>query len=88
MINIEEAKKKYLMPSDLKIAICNVDDIKDMITTIESLQQQLEKAEGTIRELKKKTRYQKYMQLEQENLAMAREIETYKEIISVANESV
>lgn len=88
MIDIEEAKKKFLTPSEFKIAICSVDEIKEMVLTIEQQKNELEnmnlelfEARKTIRELKNKNRYHKYMQLEQENLAMAEEIQKYKEIL-------
>lgn len=77
MINIEEAKKKYFMPSDLKIAITSVYEIKEMIITIETLQQQLEEAnkrleeaKKTIRDLKNHKRVQKCYELEKQNLEL------------------
>jgi hypothetical protein len=75
LIIIEEVKKKYLIPTEQKIAICNAEEIKGMVVLLEQQQQQLEEvykelhiANDMIRELKKKNRYQKYMQLEAQNL--------------------
>jgi hypothetical protein len=75
MIVIEEIKKKYLISSELKIAICNAEEIKDMVILLEQQQKQLEEAykelkiaNDMIRDLKTKNRYQKYMQLEEKNL--------------------
>jgi hypothetical protein len=81
MIIIEEIKKKYLIPSELKIAICNAEEIKDMVILLEQQQQQLKEAykelhiaNDMIRDLKAKNRYQKYLQLEEHNLDLDKKL--------------
>jgi hypothetical protein len=81
MIVIEEIKKKYLIPSELKIAICNAEEIKDMVILLEQQQKQLEEAykelhiaNDMIRDLKVKNRYQKYMQMEEHNLDLDKKL--------------
>jgi hypothetical protein len=81
MIIIEEIKKKYLIPSEIKIAICNADEIKELVLLLDQQQKQLEEAykelhiaNDMIRDLKAKNRYQKYMQLEEHNLDLDKKL--------------
>lgn len=88
MIILEEVKKKYLITSDIKIAVCNAEEIKEIILLAESQQVLLEEAykelhiaNDMIRQLKEKNRYQKYMQLEKQNLEFDKKLRAANEKI-------
>jgi hypothetical protein len=88
LIVIEEIKKKYLIPSELKIATCNAEEIKDMVILLEQQQTQLAEAykelhiaNDMIRQLKEKNRYKKYLQLEEQNLEFDKKLRTANEKI-------
>jgi hypothetical protein len=81
LINVEEAKKKFLLSSGYQIAITSVHEIKEMINTIEEQQTQLEEANKEIaianekiRELKNMRLVKKNMQLEEQNLELDKKL--------------
>jgi hypothetical protein len=95
LIIIEEIKKKYLIPSELKIAVCNADEIKDMVILLEQQQKQLEEAykelaiaNEKIRELKTLKRVKKLYELEQNNLEFAQENSELTKKLKAANEKI
>lgn len=95
MIIIEEVKKKYFIPSELKIAICNADEIKELIILIEQQQTQLEEAykelhiaNDMIRELKALRRVKKLYELEQNNLEFAQENSELTKKLCAANQEI
>jgi hypothetical protein len=95
LINIEEIKKKYLIPSEIKIAICNADEIKEMVLLLDQQQQQLAEAykelqiaNDMIRELKTLKRVKKVYELEQNNLEFAQENSELLKKLKAANQEV